>query len=230
MSHTARILVIDDEPAIRRLLRTTLGANGYEVLEAADAASALASLRSDAPDALILDLGLPDRDGLDLLRELRAGTAVPVLILSSRDDERGKVAALDAGADDYVTKPFGAEELLARVRAALRHRLQQQGVPPAFESGALRVDLVRRLVTLRGAEVKLSPKEYEILEQLVRHAGKVLTHKHLLEKIWGSAATTDVQYLRVYIRQLRQKLEDDANQPRLILTESGVGYRLRSEH
>ncbi|HVT37013.1 MAG TPA: response regulator transcription factor [Nevskiaceae bacterium] len=227
MSEGARVLVVDDEPAIRRLLRTTLAAQGYEVLEAADAAGALAQARGRI-DAIILDLGLPDRDGLAVIAELRRDSAVPILVLSSRDQERGKVEALDAGADDYITKPFGAEELLARIRAALRHRLQQQGTVPVFESSALRVDLVRRLVTLRGAELKLSPKEYDILAQLVLHAGKVLTHRHLLEKIWGSAATTDVQYLRVYMRQLRQKIEDDPNQPKLIITEPGVGYRLRA--
>lgn len=222
-----RILVVDDEPAIRRLLRTTLHAQNYEVLEAATAAQALDICRSGKPDVVILDLGLPDRDGQELIVEFRRFTPVPILVVSSREDERGKVAALDAGADDFISKPFGTEELMARIRTALRHRLQEQGTRPVFTSGALSVDLVRRLVLLREQELKLSPKEYEILQQLVMHAGKVLTHKHLLTKVWGSELTADVQYLRVYVRQLRQKLEDDPDQPKLIITEPGVGYRLR---
>jgi len=174
---------------------------------------------------VILDLGLPDRDGLDLLATIRQTSQVPVIVLSSRGDERGKVAAFDLGADDYVTKPFGMAELVARIRAALRHRLQVEGAEPVFHSGDLSVDLVRRIVRVKDEEVKLSPKEYDILRQLVLHAGKVLTHKHLLREVWGPA-TEDVQYLRIYIRQLRQKLEADPERPRLILTEAGVGYRL----
>jgi two-component system KDP operon response regulator KdpE len=220
------VLVIDDEPPIRRLLRTSLGAQGYRVLEAETATAALAELRRREPDIVILDLGLPDRDGLDVLRDIRAASQVPVIVLSSRGDERGKVAAFDIGADDYVTKPFGMGELVARIRAALRHRLQEQGEAPVFRSGELSVDLVRRIVRVGESEVKLSPKEYDILQQLVLHAGKVLTHKHLLHNVWGPA-TSDVQYLRIYIRQLRQKLEADPEQPKLILTEAGVGYRLQ---
>jgi two-component system KDP operon response regulator KdpE len=222
------ILVVDDEPPIRRLLRTTLAVHRYEVQEAANAAQAIEAVRTGKPDVVILDLGLPDRDGLEVIAEIRALSPVPILVLSSRDDERGKVAALDAGADDYVTKPFGAEELMARIRAALRHRVQEQGAPPVFVSGALSVDLVRRIVMLKGQELKLSPKEYEILSQLVMHAGKVLTHKHLLRQVWGSELTADVQYLRVYMRQLRQKLEADPEQPKLLVTEPGVGYRLKA--
>lgn len=225
-----RILIVDDEPAIRRLLRTTLQAQSYDVLEAGSAAQALTQCREQKPDAVILDLGLPDRDGLLVIADIRAFSPVPILVVSSREDERGKVAALDAGGDDYVTKPFGTEELMARIRAALRHRLQQQGARAVFVSGALSVDLVHRHVRLRSEDVKLSPKEYEILQQLVLHAGKVLTHKHLLTQVWGSELTADVQYLRVYVRQLRQKLEDDADRPELIVTEPGVGYRLKIEH
>jgi len=222
----ARVLVVDDEPAIRRFLRTSLGAQGYQVDEAADAGAALDFLRRSSPDVLVLDLGLPDLDGFELLRRLRAaGSALPVIVLSSRADEKGKVEALDLGADDYVTKPFGIDELLARIRAALRHRLQQQGEKPVFRSGDLSVDLVRRIVAVRGEEIKLSPREYDLLRLLVAHAGKVLTHNFLLRELWG--AESDVQYLRIYIRALRQKIEADPEQPRHIITEQGVGYRLR---
>ena len=222
-----RILVVDDEPPIRRLLRTALTAQNYRVDEAADGESALEFLKRDKVDLIVLDLGLPGMDGLDVVRQLRAaGSVIPIVILSSRDDEAGKVAALDLGADDYVSKPFGVEELSARIRAALRHRLQQEGEKPLFRSGPLAVDLVRRLVTLDGKEVKLTPREYDLLRLLVQHAGKVLTHKFLLREIWGGE--TDVQYLRIYIRGLRQKLESDPERPHLILTEQGVGYRLRS--
>jgi two-component system KDP operon response regulator KdpE len=222
-----RILIVDDEVPIRRLLRTTLSAQRFEVLEAGNAALALAQLKQQRPDLVLLDLGLPDRDGLELLRDIRALSEVPVIVLSSRDQENGKVQALDGGADDYVTKPFGAEELMARIRAALRHRLQQQGARPVFRAGRLSVDLVRRQVLLGDSELHLSPKEYDILQQLVIHAGKVLTHRHLLRAVWGSELEADVQYLRVYIRQLRAKIELDPERPALILTEPGVGYRLK---
>jgi len=221
------ILVVDDEPAIRRLLRSTLGVHDYRVLEAATVAEALERLARDRIDLVILDLGLPDADGLELIRKLRPDSAVPVIVLSSRDDERGKVEALDAGADDYVTKPFGVEELVARIRAALRHRVQAQGGKPVFQQDGLSVDLVHRRISRDGVEIKLSPKEYEILQQLVIHAGKVLTHRHLLRAVWGTENDDDVVYLRVYIRQLRGKLEADPARPSLILTEPGVGYRLR---
>ena len=222
----ANILVVDDEPAIRRLLRTSLSSQGFQVLEAADGKHALAEIERSQPDLVILDLGLPDISGLDLIRTVRAGgSAIPILVLSSRADETGKVEALDLGADDYVTKPFGTGELFARVRAALRHRLQQQGEQPIFQSGNLSVDHVRRIVRVEGAEVKLSPKEYDILRLLVAHAGKVLTHRMLMSNVWGGE--TDVQYLRIYIRQLRQKIEADPEQPQHILTETGVGYRLK---
>ena len=222
----ALVLVIDDEPPIRRFLRNALQAEGYRTAEAGTAAAAMAQL--DGAELVLLDLGLPDRDGLDVISDIRARSPVPIVVLSSRGDERGKVAALDLGADDYVTKPFGIDELMARVRTALRHRLQQQGSAAIFQAGGLSVDLVRRRVTLRGEPVHLSPKEYGILAELVTHAGKVLTHRHLLRAVWGSELEADVQYLRVYMRQLRQKLEADPQRPDLLLTEPGVGYRLRA--
>ena len=220
-----RILVVDDEPPIRRFLRTALAAQDYRVEEVGDGEAALDFLKRNPVDLIVLDLGLPGMDGLEVVRQVRAqGSAVPIIILSSRDDEAGKVAALDLGADDYVSKPFGVEELSARIRAALRHRLQQEGEKPVFRSGDLAVDLVRRNVTVRGQEVKLTPRDYDLLRLLVAHAGKVLTHKFILQQVWGGE--TDVQYLRIYIRTLRQKLEADPEQPVLIQTEQGVGYRL----
>jgi two-component system KDP operon response regulator KdpE len=229
MTAAPLVLIVDDEPAIRRLLRTSLAAQGYRTLEAASGAEALAALGvpgegREAADVVLLDLGLPDIDGLDVIRRLRAVSPVPIVVLTSREDERTKVAALDLGADDYVTKPFGMAELMARMRAAVRHRLQQEGAAPVFRSGDLAVDLVRRIVTVAGAAVHLSPREYDILALLVKHAGKVLTHRQILGQLWG--ASGDVQQLRVYVRQVRQKIEGDPEQPRHILTETGVGYRL----
>ena len=221
-----KVLVIDDEPPIRKLLRLGLGTQGYEALEAPSGRVGLELLAQD-PDLVILDLGLPDIDGLELLRMIRArNERVPIVVLSSRDDEAGKVQALDLGADDYITKPFGMEELLARMRAAVRHQLQIQGERPIFRIGDLSVDLVRRIVTVRGETVKLSPKEYDLLRVLVQHAGKVLTHKFLLSELWD--ALTDTQYLRVYVRQLRQKIEADPERPQYLLTETGIGYRMRA--
>jgi two-component system KDP operon response regulator KdpE len=221
-----KVLIVDDEPPIRKLLRMGLSTQGYEILDAPNGKTALAMLESK-PDLVILDLGLPDMKGHDLLAMMRArDEAVPIIVLSSRGDEAGKVQALDLGADDYLTKPFGMEELLARMRAALRHQLQVQGERPAFRSGDLMVDLVRRTVKVGDKEVKLSPKEYELLRVLVQHAGKVLTHKFLLGELWNDF--TDTQYLRVYVRQLRQKIEADPEQPQYILTETGIGYRLRA--
>ena len=222
---SAVILIVEDEPPIRRLLRATLGANDYRTLEAGTGAEALSAMRHHRPDLVLLDLGLPDIDGLQLIAQIRKLGPVPIVVLSSRGDEAAKVAALDSGADDYVTKPFGADELLARIRAALRHRLQEQGAERVFASDDLSVDLVRRLVKRGAEDVKLSPKEYDILEQLAIHAGKVLTHKHLLREVWRDESV-DPQYLRVYVRQLRQKVEADPSTPRHVLTEPGVGYRL----
>jgi two-component system KDP operon response regulator KdpE len=221
-----RVLVVDDEPPIRKLLRMGLTAQGYQTLEAPNGKAAL-ELLSEAPDLIILDLGLPDTQGHELLRTIRArNESVPIVVLSSRGDEAGKVQALDLGADDYVTKPFGMDELLARMRAALRHQLQIHGERPVFRLGELSVDLVRRVVKVGDREVKLSPKEYDLLRVLVQHAGKVLTHKFLLGELWDDL--TDAQYLRVYVRQLRQKIEADPEQPQYILTETGIGYRLRA--
>jgi two-component system, OmpR family, KDP operon response regulator KdpE len=222
-----RVLVVDDEPPIRKLLRVGLSAHGYQIREAPNGKTALELLRDEPPDLIIVDLGLPDMQGHELLRTIRArNDSVPIVVLSSRDDEAGKVQALDSGADDYVTKPFGMDELLARMRAALRHQLQTHGERPIFRVGELSVDLVRRIVKLGDKEIKLSPKEYELLRILVQHAGKVLTHKFLLNQLWSDL--TDAQYLRVYVRQLRQKIEADPERPHYILTETGIGYRLRA--
>jgi two-component system, OmpR family, KDP operon response regulator KdpE len=221
-----KVLVVDDEPPIRKLLRMGLATQDYEVLDAPSGKAAL-ELMAKKPDLIILDLGLPDIAGHELLRQFRTrDESVPIVVLSSRGDEAGKVQALDLGADDYVTKPFGMEELLARIRAALRHRLQVQGERPIFHTGKLSVDLVRRKVLLNGREVKLAPKEYDLLRLLVQHAGKVLTHKFLLGELWDEF--TDAQYLRVYVRQLRQKIEADPERPQYVLTETGIGYRLRA--
>ena len=221
-----KVLVIDDEPPIRKLLRMGLTSQGYNIIEAGNGKAAL-DLMCEAPDLVILDLGLPDIQGHELLRTIRSrNESVPVVVLSSRGDEAGKVQALDLGADDYVTKPFGMDELLARMRAALRHQLQLQGERPIFRLRDLSVDLVRRIVKVADREVKLSPKEYDLLRILVQHAGKVLTHKFLLGELWDHL--TDAQYLRVYVRQLRQKIEADPERPQHVLTETGVGYRLRA--
>jgi two-component system, OmpR family, KDP operon response regulator KdpE len=221
----AKVLVVDDERQIRKLLGMGLSSQGYEILEAPDGETCL-ELLAQEPDLIILDLGLPDIEGLDLLRMIRArNESVPIVVLSSRSDEAGKVDALDLGADDYVTKPFGMDELLARMRAALRHQLQIHGEHPIFRVGDLSVDLVRRRVKIGEREVKLSPKEYELLRVLVQHAGKVLTNRFLLEQLWDGL--TDPQYLRVYVRQLRQKIEASSEHPRYIMTETGIGYRLR---
>jgi two-component system KDP operon response regulator KdpE len=221
-----KVLVIDDEPPIRKLLRMGLITQGYEILEAPNGKTAL-DLLAQQPDLIILDLGLPDIEGIELLRTIRGrNDSVPIVVLSSRGDEAGKVQALDLGADDYVTKPFGMDELLARMRAAMRHQLQVQGERPVFKVDDLSVDLVRRIVRVRDQDVKLSPKEYDLLRVLVQHAGKVLTHRFLLGELWDDL--TDAQYLRVYVRQLRQKIEADPERPHYILTETGVGYRLRS--
>jgi two-component system KDP operon response regulator KdpE len=221
-----KVLVVDDEPAIRKLLRMGLGTQGYHIIDAPNAKAAL-DLMGDEPDLVILDLCLPDMQGLELLRQIRQLRAdVPIVVLSSRGDEVAKVEALDLGADDYVTKPFGMDELLARIRAALRHQLQVQGERPVFKLGDLSVDLVRRVVRLGGKEVKLSPKEYELLRVMVQHAGKVLTHKFLLNQLWSTPV--DPQYLRVYVRQLRDKIEPNPSRPHYVLTETGIGYRFRA--
>ncbi|MBL8670144.1 MAG: response regulator [Alphaproteobacteria bacterium] len=221
-----RVLVVDDEPQIQRFLRPSLGANGYDMIEAATGAEALRRAAADAPDVVVLDLGLPDMDGKDVIRQLRAWSEVPVIVLSARDREAEKIEALDLGADDFVNKPFGIGELMARLRAALRHRLRKAGETPVFRAGSLVVDLVKRLVTRDGEPVRMSPKEYDLLRVLVQAAGRVVTHRQLLVAVWGPAHVEDTQYLRVYVGQLRHKIEDDPTQPRLVLTEPGVGYRL----
>ena len=222
-----RVLVVDDEPAILRFLRTGLSAQGFAVSEVGTGLAAMDAIAQQAADVVVLDLGLPDMDGLQVIGRVRdAGSVMPIIVLSSRDDEVSKVAALDLGADDFVTKPFGIDELFARIRAAQRHRLQQAGERPVFRAGELSMDLVRRIVTMGGAELKFSRREYDLLRMLVAHAGKVLTHKQILREVWGG--DTDVQYLRIYIRALRQKIEPDAERPIYILTETGVGYRLRA--
>ena len=221
-----KVLAIDDEPPIRKLLRMGLATQGYEILEAPSGKVALEKL-AEGPALIILDLGLPDIDGHELLRTIRSrNESIPIVVLSSRGDEAGKGKALDLGADDYITKPVGMEELLARLRAALRHQLQVQGERPVFRTGDLSVDLVRRIVKVGEREIKLSPKEYDLLRVLVQHAGKVLTHRFLLKELWDEL--TDAQYLRVYVRQLRQKIEADPERPQFVLTETGIGYRLRA--
>ncbi|MCB5204380.1 response regulator transcription factor [Neorhizobium sp. T786] len=226
MSQAAvKILVVDDEPPIRKLLDVGLSSQDFVVVGASNAKVAMQMLAVENPDLILLDLGLPDMNGHELLAKWRAeGTSVPIVILSSRTDEAGIVKALELGADDYMTKPFGMNELVARIRVALRHRLQTQGEKPIFQTGELLVDLVRRIVKIKGEEIKLTPKEYDILRLLVQHSGRVLTHRFLLDNVWGEI--TDVQYLRVYVRQLRQKIEESPDLPRYILTETGVGYRL----
>ena len=220
-----KILIVDDEPQIQRFLRAGLPPHGYECLEAGTAADALRLFAKERPDAVILDLGLPDEDGFAVVEKIRATALTPIVVLSARSDVEGKVRALELGADDFVTKPFDMAELLARLKAALRHGLQSVGETPVFQSGKLTVDLVHRRVKLGDVEVHLSPKEYSLLRFLVSHAGKVVTHRQLLNEVWGPAHVEDVQYLRVLMRQLRQKLEPEGA-PHILVTEPGVGYRL----
>lgn len=232
-SHPATIAVIDDEPPIRKFLRAALAGDGYRVVEADTARAGLRTILEERPDLIVLDLGLPDRDGKEIVAEVRGWSAVPIVVLSARDQEREKVAALDAGADDYLTKPFGVSELLARVRVALRHaaRLSGPGEPEqaAVTIGDVSIDLAARRVTRAGEEVKLTKLEFDLLTTLVRSAGKVLTHRFLLKEVWGPAAQPETHTLRVFVANLRRKLEADPARPRLILTEQGVGYRLAAE-
>jgi two-component system KDP operon response regulator KdpE len=218
-------LIIDDEPQIRRLLRVTLEANGYQVVDAATGQEGLVQAAQCRPNVIVLDLGLPDMDGISVLKRLREWSRVPVIILSVQDRDAEKAAALDAGADDYVTKPFGSAELLARLRVALRHS-EKQSEPPVFHSGQLVVDLANRQVMVAGKEVSFTATEYNLLRLLVRHAGKVLTHRFLLREIWGPNSENQSHYLRVYVARLREKLETDPSRPVLLLTEPGIGYRL----
>jgi len=221
-----KILVVDDEPQIRRLLKTSLVPQKFEVAEASTAGAALKRLDTEEFDLVILDLGLPDRSGIEVIEEIRAGSTIPIIVLSVRNDEAGKVRALELGADDYVTKPFGMAELVTRIRVALKHRYQAQGTIPLLRSGDLEIDLVTRRVTRAGHEIRLSPTEYDILRLLAEHAGKILTHDYILRRVWGEDKADDVQYLRVYVRALRQKLGDRIGETEIIRTEMGVGYRL----
>jgi two-component system, OmpR family, KDP operon response regulator KdpE len=225
------VVLIEDEPQIRRFLRTALGGHDYRVFEAATGRDGLVEAATRQPDLVILDLGLPDIDGLEVLKELRSWSSVPVIVLSARGQERDKIMALDGGADDYVEKPFSAGELLARMRAALRRRdVTAEGSGSAtFQVGELSVDLARRLVVVAGKQVHLTPIEYKLLTTLIHHAGKVVTHRQLLREVWGPTHSEDSQYLRVYVAQLRRKLEQTPVQPKYLLTEPGVGYRLAVE-
>ncbi|MCL6479170.1 MAG: response regulator [Peptococcaceae bacterium] len=224
-SKGARILVVDDELQILKLLRVTLTSHGYEVAEAVTGRECLCKAATYRPDIIILDLGLPDMDGLEVIRGLREWSKVPVIIFSAREQENDKIVALDAGADDYLTKPFGMGELLARIRAAMRH-MAGVDTEPVLTFDDLVVDLAYRKVTVRGEEIKLTPTEYDLIKNLAIHAGKVLTHRHLLRTVWGPSYENDVHYLRVYMGQLRRKIESDPSRPRHIKTEPGIGYRL----
>jgi two-component system KDP operon response regulator KdpE len=229
MTARIRVLVIDDEPAIHRFLKPALEANDYQVISAETAAEGMKRIAADAPDIVVLDLGLPDKDGKDVIRAVREWSEVPIVVLSARDREIEKIEALDLGADDFVNKPFGIGEFMARVRTARRHRMQQQNEIPILRLGDLEIDNVRHRVTRGGSELKLTPREFELLLFLARHAGRALTHKHILTAVWGPAHAEDTQYLRVYIGHLRQKIEQHPEDPRIIITEPGVGYRIAEE-
>ena len=224
-----RILVVDDEPQIRRFLRPALAAAGYDVIEAENGADAIKAAATSAPDVIILDLGLPDMDGKDVIANLRGWSTLPIIILSARDRETEKIAALDLGADDYIEKPFGIGELTARIRTAMRHVGKSKSLASSIEADGLSIDTQRRIVARDGASIKLTPKEYDLLTLLAHHAGRVVTHRTLLTSVWGPAHGEDLHDLRVFIGQLRQKVERDAAQPKIIQTESGGGYRFVTE-
>jgi two-component system KDP operon response regulator KdpE len=226
MSGKIQVLVVDDEAAILRFLKPALEANGYEMHSAGTVAEATKRIAAESPDVVLLDLGLPDGDGKDVIKRTREWSDVPIIVLSARERETEKIEALDLGADDYINKPFNVGELLARMRTALRHRMQRKAEVPVLKVGGLEVDSVRHRATRAGAELKLTPKEFELLSFLARHVGRVVTHKQILTAVWGPAHTEDTQYLRVYIGQLRQKIEAHADDPRIILTEPGIGYRI----
>jgi two-component system KDP operon response regulator KdpE len=226
MSAAARVLVVDDEAAILRFLKPALEANGYEIAVAGTVAEATRLIAAAAPDIVVLDLGLPDGDGKDVIRNVRAWSNVPIVVLSARDREAEKIEALDLGADDYVNKPFGVGELLARMRTAMRHHMRSKDENPVVAVADLEIDSIRHRITRGGAEIKLTPKEFELLSFLARHAGKVLTHRQILTAVWGPAHAADTQYLRVYVGQLRQKIEAKPDDPRVIMTEPGIGYRV----
>lgn len=226
MPHKATILIVDDEAQIRKFLRTTLAAQGYQIEEAVNAEAAHKQLNVHPPELMILDLGLPDADGLSVLQQLRSWSSLPVIVLSARGFEQAKVDALEAGADDYLTKPFGTAELLARIKVALRHARQEPQSGHVFQAHGLQVDRDKRVVRVDGNDVRLTPTEYKLLDVMVTHAGKVVTHGQLLREVWGKHSTEQGHYLRVYMQHLRQKLGDTALNPRFILTETGIGYRL----
>ena len=226
MTGRTRVLVVDDEVAILRFLKPALEANDYEMTSAATVADALKRIAAEAPDVVLLDLGLPDGDGKDVIRRAREWSDLPIIVLSAREREAEKIEALDLGADDYVNKPFNVGELLARMRAALRHRLQRKSEVAVLRVSGIEIDSVRHQVTKHGSEVKLTPKEFELLLFLARHSGRVVTHKQILTAVWGPAHAEDTQYLRVYIGQLRQKIEEHPDDPKIILTEPGIGYRI----
>ena len=226
MTSRVRALVVDDEPAILRLLKPVLEANNYHFISATTIAESIKSIATDSPDIVVLDLGLPDGDGKDVIRHVRSWSDVPIIILSARDREAEKIEALDLGADDFVNKPFGVGELLARIRTALRHRMERVAETPVLRTADVEIDNIRHCVMRAGAEVRLTPKEFELLSFLARHAGRVVTHRQILTAIWGPAHATDTQYLRVYIGQIRQKIEKDPGDPRIIITEPGIGYRI----
>ena len=226
MSNNRRVLLVDDEAAIVRFLRPALEANDFEIVSAGTVAEAIKRVAADSPDIVLLDLGLPDGDGKDVIRRTREWSDVPIIVLSARERETEKIESLDLGADDYVNKPFNVGELMARMRTALRHRMQRKAEPPILRIGDLEIDAVRHRVTRAGTELRLTPKEFELLSFLARHAGRVVTHRQILAAVWGPAHTEDTQYLRVYIGQLRQKIEAEVDDPRIILTEPGIGYRI----
>ena len=226
MSSKTRVLVVDDETAILRFLKPALEASDYEMASAGTVAEAIKRVASESPDIVLLDLGLPDGDGKDVIKRAREWSDVPIIVLSARERETEKIEALDLGADDYINKPFNVGELLARMRTALRHRMQRKAEIPVLKVGGLEVDSIRHRATRAGDEIKLTPKEFELLSFLARHAGRVVTHKQILTAVWGPAHTEDTQYLRVYVGQLRQKVEEHADDPRIILTEPGIGYRI----
>jgi len=226
MTARSRVLVVDDEAAILRFLKPALEANGYEMASTATVADAVKRIAAEAPDIVLLDLGLADGDGKDVIRRVREWSDVPLIVLSAREREAEKIESLDLGADDYVNKPFNVGELMARMRAALRHRMQRNAETPVLRVRDLEIDAVRHKATRTGVELKLTPKEFELLSFLAKNAGRVLTHRQILSAVWGIAHTADTQYLRVYIGQLRQKIEERADDPQIILTEPGVGYRI----
>jgi two-component system KDP operon response regulator KdpE len=226
MTGKTRVLVVDDEVAILRFLKPALEANDYEMISSGTVAEALRRIAADAPDIVLLDLGLPDGDGKQVIQRAREWSDLPIIVLSAREREAEKIEALDLGADDYVNKPFQVGELMARMRTALRHRMLRQAQTPLLRVGGVEIDAVRHRVTRAGAEIKLTPKEFELLSFLARHAGRVLTHKQILTAVWGPAHVEDTQYLRVYVGQLRQKIEDKPDDPQIILTEPGIGYRV----